>query len=99
MEGASEKLTITLRIGNNTVPLTINREEEIIYRNAERMINTKLNFYSEHYPGQGYEMYLSMGLLDIASGLVRNEMRNDTEPFTNSINALLEEIKETLDKK
>ncbi len=99
MEGASEKLTITLRIGNNSFPLTILREEEIIYRTAERMVNNKLNFYSEHYPGQGYEMYLSMGILDIASGLARNEMRNDTEPFANSMNALLEEIKDTLDKK
>jgi hypothetical protein len=88
-----------LRIGNNTFPLTINREEEIIYRNAERMINSKLNYYSEHYPNQGYEMYLSMGLLDIASGLARNEMRNDTEPFANSMNTLLKEIKDTLDKK
>jgi hypothetical protein len=40
-----------------------------------------------------------MGLLDIASGLARNEMRNDTEPFANSMNTLLKEIKDTLDKK
>ena len=50
MNEVSEKFVIQLRIDNQTYPIKIRRDEEEIYRAAERKINDKLILYKEHFP-------------------------------------------------
>lgn len=99
MAEVSEKFLITLRIDNKPYPATIRREEEEVYREAERRINDKLNLYKERFPGKGSNDYLHMTLLDLSLRLVREERRNDTAPFVDAMSNLTAEILSTLGEK
>ena len=74
-----DTLSITLRFGSWTMPMTVRRDEEYIYRQAEKLIKERFNFYTSSYPGQNSEMYLVMTLLDIAVQSKKSEMEVDAE--------------------
>lgn len=96
MTEVSEYFTINLRLGKQIFPITVKRTEEEIYRAAERLINERFNHYATRYPDQGNETYLCMASLDIAVSLKRNEFRNDTQPFVESMERMLNSLNETL---
>lgn len=96
MAEVSEKFLITLRIDNKPYPVTIRRDEEEVYREAERQINDKLNLYKERFPGLNDEQYLYMTLLDLGLRLVKAERRNDPAPYEDVMNNLTKEILSTL---
>lgn len=96
MKEVSETFTITLRLGSLIFPITVKRNEEIIYRDAEKLINQRFNYYAGQYPNQGNETYLTMAALDIAVSLKRNEYRNDTAPYVECMKNMLAEIEDTL---
>ncbi len=90
---------IQLRIDNQTYPVNIRRDQEEIYREAERRINDKLNLYKERFPNQAKEQYLYMTLLDLGVRLIQSERRNDTEPYKSVMSNLTAEILSTLGEK
>ena len=55
MAEASEFFLIQLRIDNQTYPVNIRRDQEEIYREAERQINDKLNLYKDRFPNLAKE--------------------------------------------
>ena len=95
----SEDFTITLRLGQQPLSITIRREDEEAYRAAEKLINQKYNSYAAQYPDQGNEIYLCMAALSIALSLKKNEFRNDTQPFVDSMKRMLDTLDETLGTK
>ncbi len=99
MDKASETFTITLRLGSLIFPITVKRSEELVYRDAEKLINQRFNYYAGHYPNQGNETYLTMAALDIAVSLKRNETRNDAAPYAESMKRMLAEIEDVLGAK
>ena len=84
----SEDFTITLRLGQQPLSITIRRKDEEAYRAAEKLINQRYNSYAAQYPDQGNEIYLCMAALSIALSLKKNEYRNDTQPFVDSKNRM-----------
>ena len=92
----SEDFTITLRLGQQPLSITIRREA---YRAAEKLINQRYNSYAAQYPDQGNEIYLCMAALSIALSLKKNEFRNDTQPFVDSMKRMLDTLDETLGTK
>ena len=88
----SEDFTITLRLGQQPLSITIRREDEEAYRAAEKLINQKYNSYAAQYPDQGNEIYLCMAALSIALSLKKNEFRNDTQPFVDSMKRMLDTL-------
>ncbi len=92
----SEDFSITLKIGLHTLSITVKRKDEEVYRAAEREINKRLNTLAARYPNQGNEMYLCMTALDIALSLKRNEQNNDTQPFVESMQRMLQGVEEAL---
>ncbi len=99
MAEASEFFLIQLRIDNQIYPVNIRRDQEEIYREAERRINDKLNLYKEKFPNQEKEQYLYMTLLDLGVRLIQSERRNDTEPYKSVMSKLTAEILSTLGEK
>ena len=96
MNEVREKFVIQLRIDNQTYPIKIRRDEEEIYRAAERKINDKLNLYKEHFPNLEEERYMFMAMLDLSVQLMRSEKRNDTEPYEAVLQNITAEIESTL---
>lgn len=93
-----DTLSITLHFGSWTLPMTIKRDEEYVYRQAEKLIKERFNFYTNSYPGQNTEMYLVMTILDIAVQSKRQEVEGDAEPILQMIRPLLSEVEAALVK-
>lgn len=94
-----DTLSITLHFGSWTLPMTIRRDEEYIYRQAEKLIKERFSFYQGSYPGQNTEMYLVMTILDIAVQSKRQETEGDAEPIIGLLKPLLSEVEAALIKK
>lgn len=99
MAEQSDTLSITLRFGSWTLPMTVRREEEFVYRQAEKLIKERFSFYTSSYPGQSTEMYLVMTILDIAVKVKQQETSMDIEPITSRLKPLLAELESALEKK
>ena len=76
--------------------MTIKRDEEYIYRQAEKLIKERFNFYTNSYPGQSNEMYLVMTILDIAVMSKRQETNYDAQPILDVLSPLLTEVEAAL---
>ena len=94
-----DTLSITLRFGSWTLPMTIKRDEEYIYRQAEKLIKERFSFYTSSYPGQKTEMYLVMTIVDIAVLSKRQETTYDAQPILDHLRPLLAEVEAALAKK
>lgn len=95
----NDTLSITLRFGTWTLPMTIQRKDEYAYRQAERLIKERYNFYTSNYHGQTTEMYLVMTMLDVAVRFKQQEVAMDASPLVGRIEALLGELESALGKK
>ena len=93
-----DTLSITLRFGAWTLPLTVKRDEEHIYRQAEALIKERYNFYTSSYPGQTTERYLVMTILDIAVLSKRQDAIHDAQPVLDRLQPLLSEVEAALIK-
>lgn len=92
----SDNLSITLKLGTRVLPMTIRRSDEIFYREAEKLINNRFNYYAGRYPAQGNELYLTMMALDVAVRLMRMEQESDPQPMVDALGSLLAEVEATL---
>ena len=92
----SDSLSIKLKFGNRILPMVVARADEYIYREAEKLINSRFNYYASKYPDQGYEMYVLMTSLDIAVRYKRMETQVDPAPMQKTIEALIAEVEQSL---
>ncbi|MBQ1908477.1 MAG: cell division protein ZapA [Bacteroidaceae bacterium] len=95
----NDTLSITLRFGSWTLPMTVRRQDEEIYRQAEKLIKERYSFYTNNYRNQSTEMYLVMTVLDVAVMLKQKETSMDATPIVNRLAPLLEELESALNEK
>ena len=88
----SDPLSIKLKFGNRILPMVVERADEYLYREAEKLINGRFSYYASKYPDQGNEMYLLMTSLDIAVRLKREEIEKDPAPLQHALSALIDEV-------
>ncbi len=98
MSKQNDTLSITLRFGSWTLPMTILRSDEYMYRQAEKLVKERFNFYTSNYPGQSTEMYLVMTVLDVALKAKRQESSLDAQPLADRLAPLLDELESALDE-
>ena len=96
MPGKSDKLSITLKFGNRILPMVVARDDEYIYREAEKLINSRFNYYASRYPDQGNDTYMLMMALDVAVRLKRMEEENDPAPVEDAIKELISKVEQAL---
>ena len=92
----SDTLQINLKVGTKKFPIKIKREEEIFYRDAEKLINERYAFYANHFLQQGNETYLIMAALDIALQLQKSKAEGNLEPVMATLTGLANEIEGAL---
>ena len=56
----NDKIKINLQIADSNYPLTINREEEEMVREAAKQVNIRLNAYREYYKNLEPEKIIAM---------------------------------------
>ena len=101
MSTMDDTFEIKLLVGGTYYPLTIQRKDEAMYREAARRLNTMLNRYKDHFPQLNEEKYYVMASLHIALTNLMWENFNDTLPFKERIEELtrkIESVTEESDK-
>lgn len=96
MANTSDTLSITLKLGGRILPMTIKREEEKFYRDAEELFNQRFTYYANKYPSLGNELYLTMMALDIAVQLKRQEHESNLGELSKVLQELVGEIEVSL---
>ena len=92
-----EKLHIRLHVYDEEVEVTIDREEEIYYRAAAKLITDRYNRYAQAYKGRKGDHTISlMTLIDIALMYEREKGNNDTAPYDTILEKLTSDIEEAL---
>lgn len=74
---ASDKFTIQLNIANKIYPITVNRENEALYRRAAKLIQQKIDRYSSSFYAEDKQDYHAMVMLDLAVTLVSEQDVDD----------------------
>ena len=78
----NDKIKINLQMAGAAYPLTINREDEEIVREAAKQVNIRINAYREHYQNISSERIIAMVAYQFALETLQLKDRNDTEPYT-----------------
>jgi cell division protein ZapA len=92
----SDTFQITLKLGGQNFSITIRRDEELYYRNAEKLINKRHSFYANRFPHQSNETYLLMTVLDIAVLQQKTEASANIQPLIAAITGLTSEVNAAL---
>ena len=77
----NDKIKINLQMAGATYPLTINREDEEIVREAAKQVNIRINAYREHYQNISSERIIAMVAYQFALETLQLKDRNDTAPL------------------
>lgn len=84
----NDKIKINLQIADTNYPLTINRDEEEMVREAAKQVNIRLNAYRTHYPNLDLEKVIGMVAYQFSLENLRLIQKNDTVPYTEKIKEL-----------
>lgn len=85
-------MKIQLQIDCQRYPLNIRREDELLYREAAKLINDKLNTYRERWQEKSPNEYWAMVALDLAFANISMKDRNDTKPYLEKLEELTKEL-------
>lgn len=90
---AEDKFHITLHLYDTDMSVKIERKDEETYRKAASLITEVVGSYTNYYKGlKSDKEILYMALVDIALRFEREDMRNDTAPYSEMLKKLTEEI-------
>ena len=84
----NDKIKINLQIADTNYPLTINRTDEEMVREAAKQVNIRLNAYRTHYPNLDLEKVISMVAYEFSLETLKLKQKNDTVPYTEKIREL-----------
>ncbi|MGP1590609.1 MAG: cell division protein ZapA [Prevotella sp.] len=99
-ESSQYKRKITLSVYNKDFPVEIVPEEEVYYRQAARLINDTIGFYTNKYQDAiGKEDLLYMALIDVALRYERESGRYDQGELTKTLAKLTSDIEAALKEK
>ena len=96
-EGYTEKQHIRLHVYDEEIDVTINRDDEPVYRAAAKLITDRYNAYAQAYKGRKSDHIIAlMTLIDVALMFEREHGKNDTSPYNDILGKLTSEIEEAL---
>lgn len=97
MAANDDILHIRLNLNGVDIPLKIQRSDEVLYRDAAKIINARINAFVSKY-GQRLSMdhIMLMVMLDLSMMYEREKGRSDSEPFLKSIQLLSASIDDVL---
>lgn len=92
-----DKLRIRLHVYDMDIPVNVKPEDEPLYRDAASLITQTVNAYAQRYKGPKSEKeILYMSLIEIALRYEMEKSRNDTQPYTETLQKITAEIEELL---
>ena len=94
----NDKIKINLQIADSNYPLTINRQEEEMVREAAKQVNIRLNAYREYYKNLEPEKIIAMVAYQFSLEKLQIKQRNDTTPYTEKVKELTELLEDYFQK-
>ena len=94
----NDKIKINLQIADSNYPLTINRQEEEMVREAAKQVNIRLNAYREYYKNLEPEKIIAMVAYQFSLEKLQLMQRNDTTPYTDKVKELTELLEDYFQK-
>ena len=92
-------MKINLLIDCQRYPLNIHREDEILYREAAKLIDKTFNKYRKWMPDLDSNNHWAMAALELAFNNVSNKDKNDTKPYVEKLEELTKELDSFISKK
>lgn len=92
----AEKQKINIRFGSWDLPMTVNRSDEHLYRQAEKLIKERYSFYTTNYKCLSTEQYMIMCMMDIAVRLGRSMESGNPTPVIQKLEPLISEIEKAI---
>ena len=87
-----DKFKIHVNVGGFRLPLDIARDEEEIYRNAEKMVNAQLVRYQQRYNQRSAEEIFMLTAYQLAVALQRQARHTSADPVERKLRQLSEEV-------
>ena len=87
-----ELFTINVNLAEHRFPLTINRKDEQLYRDAAKNLKEKIDSYRERHAQLPYETVLVMAAYHFAIETEQLKHREDVGPVVEKMNLLNEEL-------
>ena len=94
----NDKIKINLQIADSNYPLTINRQEQEMVREAAKQVNIRLNAYREYYKNLEPEKIIAMVAYQFSLEKLQLMQRNDTTPYTEKVKELTELLEDYFQK-
>ncbi|MPM02920.1 hypothetical protein SDC9_49178 [bioreactor metagenome] len=88
------KITVTL--ANRKYTLSVEKEDEMVIRNATESINSRVKEYQMQFPGKDMQDILAMILLNTSSALTKKESSENS--ISETLQSRLSEINQLLVK-
>ena len=93
-----DKFTINVQIDGFRMPLSIFREDEELYRKAEKLVVRYMEQYQRQYNQRPTEEILIMVAFQLAVIVSKQEFSEDTVPLAEKIQSLDNELKALLSR-
>ena len=94
-----DRMKINLLIDCQKYPLNIRREDELLYRDAAKLIDKTLNKYREWKPELSSNQHWAMAALELAYAFISNKDKNDTHPYLRQLEELTRELDNVISEK
>lgn len=94
-----DRMKINLLIDCQKYPLNIRREDELLYREAAKLIDKTLNKYREWKPDLSSNQHWAMAALELAYAFISNKDKNDTQPYLRKLEELTRELDNVISEK
>ena len=97
-EESKEKLNIRLHVYDEDIAMVLhNREDEVYYRAAAKLITERYGAYAQVYKGRKSDHTIGlMTLIEIALRYEKELGKNDTAPYDNILRQLTSEIEDAM---
>ena len=89
-----DKININLTMAEVSYPLTIDRDQEEMVREAAKQVDIRVNAYRKFYKDLPKEVILGMAAFQFALETLQQKDRNDTAPYTEKIKELTEVLED-----
>ncbi len=93
----NEKFTIHVNLNGLRIPLTIKRKDELLYRNAEKIVKKTIEHFTNNYPERGMEEILTFVSFQLAVKFAELHGQEEIAPLAEMIEKLNNQLKKELD--
>ncbi|MCQ2349662.1 MAG: cell division protein ZapA [Paludibacteraceae bacterium] len=96
---SDETFVINVNLSGEKVALRVKRDEEIVFRNAERMLNTEFLYLAKKYGNASRETLFALLAFEVLADFQKGSVVADQKAVAEHIDKLMARIDEVMNQK